>query len=484
MFIPKELKQIASELQEMSGAAILVGGAVRDHFLKLPTKDYDVEVFGISSINELENVLSQYGKVSSVGKSFGILKVDIAGEEYDFSFPRIETNTGDKHTDIEVKMAPFITFKEASKRRDLTINSMGYDIFNKTFLDPFNGQESIKNKELSIVDNKTFKEDPLRIYRLIQFAARFNFNISGETKELARKMIVDGTLDHLPKERVFGELSKLMLKSKKPSIGWELMKDLGIIEDYFPELQDIMRVIQSPIWHPEGDVWVHTMMCVDEMAKEISSRDDLSTEDKLVFMFGILAHDLGKATHTTIEEDGRIRSIGHEEAGIEPTKTMMHRITGNKSIIKRMLPLIEFHVRPSTFFVNNAKEKAIKRLSMEVNIKDLVTFAKVDNFGRTTEAAKQRSYPAGEWLLSEAEKIGVKESAPKPLVQGRDLIKLGIKPSGEFGIILAELFEAQIEGEFSTLEDGLKYLKKEIKKEIPSLLEKEEDIIENKNKLY
>lgn len=457
MYIPKELRIIASDLQMMGGESVLVGGAVRDHFLNLTIKDYDVEIFGIASINELEKVLSAYGTVSAVGKSFGILKVTIGGEEYDFSFPRKEKSTGEKHTDLEIKLAPFITFKEAAKRRDLTINAMGYDIFNKKFLDPYKGKKAIEDGTLTAVDYSTFQEDPLRVYRLVQLLARFNFKVEDGTKAMVKEMVKTGQLENLPKERVFDELIKLMLKSEKPSLGWEFMKEIGIIEKHFPELHDIIGVEQSPVYHPEGDVWVHTMMCIDEMAKEIRGRDDLSREDKLVFMFGILAHDLGKATHTTIEE-GRIRSIGHEEAGIEPTKKMMRRITNAKTIVKRMLPLIEYHVRPSTYYQGKAKEKAIKKLAMHVNISELVTFAKIDNFGRTTEIAKNRVYPAGEWLLSEAAKIGVKDSAPKPLIQGKDLIEYGLTPSKKFGTILSDLFKDQIDGVFSTKEEGLELL--------------------------
>ncbi len=266
MKIPKILKTISQILKNRQAKAIIVGGSVRDHFLELPIKDYDVEVYGLERLEELETILAQYGSVNLVGKSFGVLKFTYEGEEYDFSFPRTEEKVGVGHRGFEVEVNGALAYGEASKRRDFTLNALGYDIENDEFLDPFGGLQDMEQKRLRHIDDETFVEDPLRLYRAVQFSARFGYTLADETFVLCQKMVSEGMLEELPKERIYVEWQKLLLKSPKPSIGFELMRKLGITKRYFPELHALIDVPQSPQWHPEGDVWIHTMMTVDEMA--------------------------------------------------------------------------------------------------------------------------------------------------------------------------------------------------------------------------
>jgi len=316
MKIPNILKTISKDLNSKKAKAILVGGSVRDYFLELPSKDYDVEVYGLGCMEELEEVLAKYGSVNLVGKSFGVLKFTYEGEEYDFSFPRTESKVGEGHRGFDVEVDGSLDFKTAARRRDFTLNALGYDIEEKSFIDPFGGLEDIKAKKLRHIDDSTFIEDPLRVYRAVQFSARFGYELDASTMTLCKRMVADGMLEELAKERIYVEWTKLLLKSPKPSLGFELMRTLDILK-YFPELKDLIGVVQSPIWHPEGDVWIHTMMCVDEMVALLGNDEKLN----LKYMFAILCHDLGKATHTTVDDEGRIRSIGHEEAGLAPTKS-------------------------------------------------------------------------------------------------------------------------------------------------------------------
>jgi tRNA nucleotidyltransferase (CCA-adding enzyme) len=220
MKLPEILKTISKRLKEEHAKAIVVGGSVRDHFLKLPSKDYDIEVYGLESLEVLEKILSEFGSVNLVGKSFGVLKFVHNKEEYDFSFPRTEAKVAQGHKGFEVQTDGKMDFKTASKRRDFTINAMGYDIEEKTFLDPFDAQEDIKNKILRHIDDDSFVEDPLRVYRVVQFSARFEFELADETKVLCKEMITKGMLEELPKERVYGEWKKLLLKAEKPSLGF------------------------------------------------------------------------------------------------------------------------------------------------------------------------------------------------------------------------------------------------------------------------
>jgi len=269
-------------------------------------------------------------------------------------------------------------------------------------------------------------------------------------------MVEEGMLDELAKERVYAEWKKLLLKAPRPSFGFELMRELGILESYSPELHALIAVPQSLKWHPEGDVWIHTMMCVDEMVS-------LLGEDKkfnLKMMFAILCHDLGKATHTTVDDEGSKRAIGHEKAGIEPTKSLMYKLMDEHDFIESLLPFVEHHLKPSQLYAGKAKAPAIRRLATKVNIEELVVVAKADFLGRTTEEALTRDYKAGEWLLKQASELKVKVKPLEQLIQGRDLIDLGLVPSPQFKKILDEVYELQLEGQVESRESALKYVDK------------------------
>ncbi|HIP28324.1 MAG TPA: HD domain-containing protein [Sulfurovum sp.] len=463
MKIPDILKTISTQLVRKNAKAILVGGAVRDYFLERPSKDIDVEVYGLDTIEELEEVLEVYGSVNLVGKSFGVLKFTHEAEEYDFSFPREEVKVGEGHRGFDVSVDGSLDFKTAARRRDFTINALGYDVEEETFLDPFGGLEDIKQETLRHIDDETFIEDPLRVYRAIQFCARFDYDLAEETFVLCKHMVEEDLLEELPKERVYGEWMKLLLKSKKPSIGFELMRELGILERYFPELHALINVPQSPIWHPEGDVWIHTMMTLDSMSQDLGISNEalgMKRKQKLKYFFAILCHDLGKVTHTTVDDDGRIRAIGHEEAGLEPTKSLMLRLMDEHDFIKSLLPLVEHHLKPSQFYASKSKASAIRRLATKVNIEELVVVAKADFLGRTTEESLAGVYYAGEWLLEKSKDLRVSTKPLDNLLQGRDLIVLGFEPSAKFKEILDEVYALQLDGKLLDKDDAIIYVKR------------------------
>ena len=451
MHLPKIIHIISQLLLKQNAQAILVGGAVRDYFLHLPIKDYDIEVYGLERIEELEKLLGEYGSVNLVGKSFGVLKFSYQGEEYDFSFPRLETKIGDGHRSFDVSCDGKLSFEEASRRRDFTINAMGYVVHSGVFLDPFNGQEDIKKSILRHIDDNSFIEDPLRVYRAIQFCARFEYKLAKSTQELCSKMVSEGMIQSLPKERIYTEWVKLLLKAPKPSIGFELMRTLDVLQ-YFPELKALINIPQSPLYHPEGDVWIHTMMSLDQMAKlKIGEK-----KRDLKLLFATLCHDLGKAKNTTIDASGKIRSIGHEYAGVKPTQSLLYRLTNERSFVESILPLVEHHLAPSQFYANSAKNKAIRRLSTKVTISELVVVAKADFLGRSTQEAQIGIYKAGEWLEEQAKALQVAYKPPTALILGRDLITLGLKPSEKFKEILEFSYTLQLNGVISNKEEAIK----------------------------
>jgi len=452
--LPPIIKTISDELSKQNFKAILVGGCVRDHFLDLPIKDYDVEVFGIENIENLEKILCKFGKVNIVGKSFGILKFVYGGHEYDFSLPRTETKISVGHKGFDVVCNGKMDFKSAAIRRDFTINAIGYDMSSGEVLDPFNGLMDIKRKIVRCVSKDTFAEDPLRVYRAAGFCARFGFEIDDDTLMSCTQMTKKDEFKYLPKERIFVEFKKILLKSPKPSVGFELLRQMGAIKQ-FPELNDIINIPQSSIHHPEGDVWTHTMMVIDEMAK-LKSGDE---KQDLKLMFAALCHDLGKATHTRIDGE-KIRAIGHEKAGVELTKDFLYRLTNEHDFIRSILPLVEYHLVPSIYYKNKAKDKRIRILSTKVNISELLILARADFLGRTTTKAMSGVYEAGDWMEKKAKELGVLYAPPKCFLQGRDLIDLGLIPSPKFSEILDIVYEKQLSGEIKSKEDAFVYLSK------------------------
>jgi tRNA nucleotidyltransferase (CCA-adding enzyme) len=440
--IPKVLENILNDLQEVGAKPILVGGCVRDHFLNIPVKDYDVEIFGIDSYETIENSLKKFGSVKLVGKSFGVLTLRVDSYDFDFALPRTEKKTGNTHQDFEVITNANLSFKEAAIRRDFTINSIGYDFSKKEFLDPFNGINDLEKKLIKHIDDTTFIEDSLRVYRAVGFASRFNFKIEEKTKELCKQIISSDELKYLPKERIFEELKKLFLKSEKPSIGFELIKELGILK-YFPELKALIGCIQDKEYHPEGDVWIHTMMCLDKLAMIIRAENIEDEYRKLYLFYGILCHDLGKP-FCTQEINGKITSHKHEVLGIEPTISFLSKLTNEKKFIEIVCSLVKSHLAPFQLYLAESSLKAIKRLSLKVNIEDLCLVCLADCLGRDIPE-KDKCYKATTWLLEKAKELEIHNEPIKGFVQGRDLIELGFKPSREFKEILDFAFDLQLD---------------------------------------
>ena len=440
--LPEILEDILKDLQEIGATPIIVGGSVRDFFLNIPVKDYDIEIFGIDSLETIQKSLEKFASVKLVGKSFGVLTLRVNEYDFDFALPRIEKKIGNTHQDFEIITNANLSFKEAAIRRDFTINAIGYDFCTKDFLDPFNGINDLKNRVLKYIDDKTFIEDSLRVYRAVQFSARFDFSLDERTFELCKKIVQNNELHFLPKERIYEEFKKLFLKSSKPSIGFELLKDLGVLK-YFPELKALISCVQDPIYHPEGDVWIHTMMCLDELARILKEENIEDEYRKLYLFYGILCHDLGKP-FCTKEINGKITSHKHESLGIEPTISFLSKLTNEKKFIEIVSSLVKNHLIPFQLYLAESSLKAIKRLSLKVNIEDLCLVCLADCLGRTI-LDKEKCPKATSWVLNKAKELDIHNEPIKPIVQGRDLIELGFKPSDKFKEILEFAFDLQID---------------------------------------
>ncbi len=454
--LPSLIYDIAKELDKRGANAVLVGGSVRDYFLGINSKDYDIEVYAIDSFSELKTLLEPFGKVSLVGRHFGVAKLACNGVEYDFSLPRKESKCSAGHSGFDIEIESSMSFYEASLRRDFTINAIGYSILNAEFLDPHGGIKDIENRELKEVRAKSFIEDPLRVYRCMHFSARFQMSISESLKKLCTDMVRNGCLGELPKERVFDEFKKLLLLSQKPSIGFEFLRSIGAL-CYFEELSALIDVPQDPKWHPEGDVWIHTMMSIDAMA---TLRCSEPSRD-LILMLAVLCHDFGKPATTTIG-DGWISAKRHESVGVPIAQNFLEKLSTQRGILDQVLPLVRHHLAPTQLYNQSSKNSAIRRLATKVNIEDLVTVARADSFGRTTSTAKARIYEAGDWLLERAQNLKVATKPPTNLLRGSDLIELGLAPSPIFTKILQQVYEAQLDGVIKTTDEALEFIRKRV----------------------
>ena len=453
---PPVVQQIAAAARSAGGRALIVGGWVRDLLRGHPSKDADIEIFGIAE-DRLAALLAPFGRVEPVGQSFPVYKVVNAdhGGQIDVALPRRESKSGRGHKGFEVRGDPHMPIREAARRRDFTINAIAWDPLTGEFEDPFDGRGDLERRLLRAVDLTTFGDDSLRVLRAMQFAARFEFALDEDTAALCRTI----PLDDLPAERVWGEIEKLLLIANRPSIGLALALDLGVIDRVLPELTPMVGCPQEPEWHPEGDVWVHTLMVVDEARIR---NDDLDRPRLATVMLGAVCHDLGKPA-TTAFVDGRIRSLDHEQAGVEPTLRVLDRLNVHTmdgfDVRGQVVGLVAHHLKPGAYHkAGNVGDGAFRRLAQKVDLELLARLARADCLGRTGNF----DCSAMDWFVTRARALGVEHRAPEPLVRGRDLLALGMSPGPKVGELLKQIYERQLDGEIASVEEGIDAAKKAI----------------------
>ncbi|HEU0050502.1 MAG TPA: HD domain-containing protein [Patescibacteria group bacterium] len=461
--------------------ALLVGGFVRDALLEIESKDADLEIYGVEP-TELEQLLRTLfpGRVIEAGRAFGVLKIPIKeGMDIDIAIPRRETKQGNGHKGFLIESDPNLSHLEAARRRDFTINAIACDPLTEEMLDPYLGKADLQRKILRVVDPKTFIEDPLRVYRAIQFAARFTFAIEETSFALMKSMVEKGDLDQLSKERISDEIKKLLLKAERPSIGFELASELGVIARDYPMLANLQTTPQEPEWHPEGNVWIHTMMVVDAAANIIRRKDRQFTDlEKLEVIIGALCHDLGKPATTQMgEKHGipRIRSLGHEEAGIEPAKALLEKWMFGDIVLHAATMAASQHLKPSAFSIQlaqgiitrdqyaNAVRKLLKKI-YPLSWRVLLAVAEADSRGRDLPEVATRPYEEGELFSQVVHEHQLDQEPVKPLVQGRDLLARGLKPGPKIGELVKKIEEARDQGIIRTREQALALLDEMLKK--------------------
>jgi tRNA nucleotidyltransferase (CCA-adding enzyme) len=449
--VPEKVLRLAQAVRAEGGRALLVGGCVRDSLMGNEPKDWDVEVYGVEPAR-LRSLLEEFGRVDAVGEAFTVYKV---GHDLDVSLPRRERKTGRGHRAFVIEGDPSMSFEEAARRRDFTINAILEDPLTGEILDPFSGREDLQNKILRAVSRDTFAEDSLRVLRAAQFAARFEFDIEPGTIELCRSI----DLTDLPRERIWGEMEKLLLTARRPSIGFRWLERFNAFDQLFPELKALVGVPQEKEWHPEGTVDVHTWLVVDR-ARELI--DDLPYARQVTVMLGALCHDFGKPATTEFIE-GRIRSRGHEEAGVSPTGSFLDRLNihtlDGYDVRAQVIALVRDHLKPGEFYKKREEvgDGAFRRLARRCELELLYRVAKADSLGRNADWIPREEWftaEAQEWFINRARELQVEQKAPAPVLMGRHLLEMGMKPGPRLGEITRAVYEMQLDGRIRTLEEA------------------------------
>jgi tRNA nucleotidyltransferase (CCA-adding enzyme) len=461
--LPVSVLVLLRDIRTAGGRALLVGGAVRDALLGRAVKDIDLEVYGLP-LDPLEALLARHGSVDRVGQAFSVLKLSgLAGVtgSLDVSLPRRDSKGGPGHRGIVVAGDPQLSVIDAARRGDFTINALLFDPLQETLLDPFNGRADLERRVLRAVDPGTFGEDPLRALRAVQFAARFELSVAPETARLCAAM----PLAELPAERIYGEIQKLLLHASRPSLGLGLLHDWGLLARVLPECVPLAETPQDPGWHPEGDVWIHTLLVVDRAARLIAGLDEPRA---ITVMLAALCHDLGKPA-TTRHEDGRLRSRGHEEAGVAPTRALLDRLgvhtLNGYDVRAQVLALVAQHLKPGQLYDERERvsDGAIRRLAAKCEPRLLYIVAKADCLGR----AGDQDPVAMEWFLDKIESLAVTSRPPAPLLLGRDILALGVAPGPRVGRILRELYERQLDGALTTAAEARAEAQRLVRAETP-----------------
>jgi len=333
-------------------------------------------------------------------------------------------------TEFSVAESPDLDFAAAARRRDLTVNAIGMDPLSGEILDPLDGRSDLADGRLRASDAARFGEDPLRALRVARLAAQLEMEPDTALTDLSAAQ----DLSSLAPERIFDELRKLLLDTRQPSTGLRFLEQTQLLR-FFPELQRLPGVPQDPRWHPEGDVWTHTLMVVDEAA--LLRKND---EEDLALMFGALCHDMGKAERTQ-EEGDRVRAHGHDGAGVEAATAFLASLRSPVKLARRVAALVEHHLAPALYPRNSAGPRGYRRLSRKleragVSLELLTRLARADHLGRGTEEARARIFPDGDLFLEQAMALGVSQRPPADVVQGRHLVERGITPGPRFAEIL------------------------------------------------
>ena len=408
---PNKLNIIFDKLNDYHIRPIILGGYVRDFFIGLDSKDIDIELYGVDSLEKVEKILQEFGSVNSVGKSFAVCKLLYEDLDLDFSLPRRDSKTAEGHKGFHITVDTDMDFKTAARRRDFTMNAIGYDVIAQKILDPYNGLHDLNNKILKAVDLKSFGEDPLRVLRAVSFVARFDLTMEEDLFTLCKNMIEKDVLKELPQERIFNEIKKILLLSPKPSKGFELLQKLSGFQ-FFTEFKALDEKRFSLLLNALDRAKVYAQ--------------ETACDNRLALLLAVLcsqfSHDASLSFFTKISSD--------------------------KKLLQDILTLHDL-----LFDLDNITNYELYKLATQVNIK-LYTLYLLALYPEKEAAIRM--------LEKRAEKLGVLEQKLQALLRGKDLIEAGLSPSKEFSTLLNEAYELQMQERIQTKEEALKWLHRRV----------------------
>jgi tRNA nucleotidyltransferase (CCA-adding enzyme) len=454
MFHPTPKVRRIIELLFEGGASdcLFVGGFVRDHFLGLPSKDIDIEVYGLT-YKKILKILKPFFCVGLVGQSFGTIKVD---NEIDLSIPRTESKWGVGHKGFEILSDPNLDQYTAFSRRDFTINAIGLRLDGSVY-DPFGGINDLGHKILR-APTESFCEDPLRVLRGMQFVSRFGFEMESRTVEFCRRILPE--FSTLSAERIWGEWEKWSMKGRFPGKGLELLKTTGWV-NCFPELAALIDVPQNPLYHPEGDVFTHTALTCDAAAA-IADEQHFGKEESTILLLAALCHDFGKPATTILNDRGVWTSPNHALEGVAPTAKFLKTMRVPNRMMQPIVCLVREHLAHTAIPIDKKPDfRSVRRLAdrlFPTNIRMWSALCRADALGCGAGQSRHRI----ETWEEVAEKLEIRNGKPIPILQGRDLLLLGIQPGPEMGKLLHDAYEAQLDGLVNNHNEALIWIKTQI----------------------
>ncbi len=457
-----DVVRVCEAVRKAGGRAMLVGGSVRDRLLGIESKDFDIEVYDLEP-ERLRAVLERIGRVNTVGEHFSVYKLLLyrpatprspsdqppAEErfEIDVSLPRRESKSGSGHRGFVIEGDPSMTFEQAARRRDFTINAILFDPLTSETVDPYGGRDDLARRILRAVAAGTFIEDSLRVLRAAQLAARFEMTIEPATVNLCREI----ELSDLPRERIWGEIEKLLTLAERPSIGLAAALDLGVLDKLFPEIRSLVGRQTEEDCHPANDAFDLAKSSIDEAAK---LSGDLSKPLRLAVLLATLCHDLCESI--TASKVGA-EAPKSDKAILEATRSILDKLglygVGGYDVRAQVLALVWERGKPGEFYQGRetTSDGDFRRLAQRVDIDLLYRVAKARAGGRGSHS----SNVAADWFIERALSLGVEHGPPPPLLQGRHLLDAGFEPGPIMGKLLRRVYELQLDGKITTSEEAV-----------------------------
>lgn len=429
----KLAEKIVKKLRKGGYEAYFAGGCVRDIVMRRDPKDFDIAT--TANPNEIESLFEQ---TIDIGKKFGVITVRLEGINFEVATFRKERDYVDGRRPSHVT---FCSPEEDAKRRDFTVNGLFYDPAKKRIIDFVGGKKDIKKKIIRTIGNpkKRFDEDKLRIIRAIRFATSLNFKIERKTWNEIKKH--SKQIKRVSVERIRDELIRIFTQPNADR-GLDLLYKSGILKVILPEIAKMKGVGQPRRFHPEGDVYNHTKLMLKKLRKP-----------SVVLAFSALLHDVGKPR--TYTKTDRIHFYEHSRVGTEITKRILERLRFPKKIIQDILACIENHMR--FIFVKQMREGKLKKFMTRPTFQDELELHKIDC------AASHGKLDNYYFLKRKLKKYKEEELKPKKLIDGYDLIEMGMKTGPLMGKILDEIYEMQLEGKIKSKEEALRKAKEKMK---------------------